>query len=430
MVAKALEGLKMVKTLSKDEYVSIYGILRTHWRQDVKTVTLSVLQRVERDPVIAPLLDSFRYASLHHSGHRFEAFDWQTTPQILLTDLVDEPRACISLKGERPSVQITLNLNCQSEVVKEKVDGKRRSVPKASDSSLADVSVSAEAFLDWAFVQAYLHLLGDIFEIINGQYGAAEHGAINHGDDFDRIHRDLLEPSFITWANLFGPELVARLGRERLLSAPAHQVWELPGGSIVLTVAASPLEQLEPEVQERIARVKAHLGILSPSERAAPEELAAFEARSAAAEAKMKGRIEEAFRQAREKTAAEMRRQAEGCVEGVRQFWGESLDFSPQSLEAVDRLIRTGFGHKADVETIATATQAFGAYVGEVVRRTLGGTWHDEEMKGQPVLLGVGRDSVRIEPFRAVSKRFEHSREREYALPIWYEQIRNRVKSH
>jgi hypothetical protein len=79
---------------------------------------------------------------------------------------------------------------------------------------------------------------------------------------------------------------------------------------MVLTIAASPLEQLEPGVQDRIAHVKAHLGILSPSERAAPEELAAFEARGAAAEAERKQRIEEAFRQAREKTAAEMQRQA------------------------------------------------------------------------------------------------------------------------
>ncbi len=420
----------MTKTLSTDKYVSVHGILRTRKHQDVKTTTLSVLQRVEQDRVFAPLLDSFRYASLHHSGRRFDAFDWQTTPQILLTDLVEEPRACISLKGERPDTQIVLNLNCQSEVVKERVDGKRRNVPKASDRSLAHVSVSAEALLDSAFVQAYLHLLGDIFEIINGQYGAAEHGAINHGNAFDRVHRDLLEPSYLAWANFFGPELAPRLGRDRLLSAPAHQVWELPGGSIVLTIAASPLEQLDPEAQERIARVKAHLGILSPSERAAPEELAAFEARSTAAEAEMKQRIKEAFRQAREKTAAEMQRQAEGCVEGVRRFWGVNLDFGPQSLAALDRLIQTGFGPHADDETIATAVQAFGAYSGEVVRRSLGGVWHDDEMKGQPVLLDVGKDSARVEPFRTVSKRFEHAREKEYALPSWYEQLRDQMGSH
>jgi hypothetical protein len=148
--------------------------------------------------------------------------------------------------------------------------------------------------------------------------------------------------------------------------------------------------------------------------------VAAFEARGAAAEAEMKRRVEEAFRQAREKTAAEMQRQAEGCVEGVRQFWGERLDFSPQSLAVVDRLIQTGFGPQPDEETIATAVQAFGAYMGEVVRRTLGGVWHDEEMKGQPILLNVGNHSIRIEPFRVVSERFGHRHGREDDLFAWY----------
>jgi hypothetical protein len=418
----------MVKRLSED--VNINGVLRTRQRQDVEATVHTVLQRVGSDPIFAPLFSSYIYASLHHYRPRFDPFDWQTTVHTLVSNLVDEPRASVYLKGPYPSARLSLDLNSENEIVKEKVDGKRRNVPKASDRSLASVSIRATYFSDLTFIQAYLDLLGDIFEIVDGEYGHAEHPAIRHGNDFDRIHRDLLKPSFVAWANFFGRELVARLGRERLRSAPAHQVWELPGGSIVLTIAASPLEQLEPEVQDRIARVKAHLGILSPSEQAAPEELAAFEARSTAAEAGMKQRIEEAFRQAREKTAAEMQRQAEGCVEGVRRFWGVNLDFGPQSLAALDRLIQTGFGPQAGDETITTAVQAFGAYVGEVVRRNLGGVWHDEEMKGQPVLLNVGRDSVRVEPFDAASKRFEHAHEKEYALPTWYEQIRDQVRSH
>lgn len=407
----------------------ISSILRTRQRQDVETTTQAVLERVGSDPVFAPLFNSYIYASLRHYRPRFDPFDWQTTPQILLADLVNEPRAGISLKGPYPSAVMALDLNCEDEIVKEKVDGKRRNVPKASDRSQVGVYASARYFADPAFVQAYLELFGDLFEIIRGEYGYAKHLSIRHGTDFDRIHRSLFEPSFITWANLFGPDLVVRLGRERLLDAPAFQVRELPGGSIMLTVAANPMEQLEPEVQKRISRVKAHLGILSPSERAAPEEFSAFVARSAVAEAEMKRRTEEAFRQAREKTAAEMQRQAEGCVEGVRQFWGESLDFTPQSLAVVDRLIRTGFGPQADYESIATAAQAFGAYAGEVVRRTFGGVWHDEEMRGQPVLLNVGKTSVRVEPFRVMSKRFEHGHEGESGLPTWYRKIGKQAKS-
>lgn len=406
----------------------ISSILRTHQPQEVQATTRAMLERVGGDPVFAPLLNSYIYATLHHYRPRFDPFDWQTTPQALLADLAGESRAGIILKGPYLSAQVHLHLNCENEIVKEKVGGKRRNVPKVSDTSQAKVSAGAANFTDPAFTQAYFRLLGDIFEIIGGEYGHADHIAIRYGTDFDRIHQNFFEPWFITWANLFGPGLVARLGRERLLSAPAYQVRELPGGSIVLTVAASPLEQLEPDVQERIARVKTHLGILSPSERAAPEELAAFEAHRAAAEAEMKRRIEEAFRQAREQTAAEMQRQAEGCVEGARQFWGERLDFSPKSLAVVDRLIRTGFSFQEDKETIHTAIQAFGAYVGEVVRRVLGGVWQDEEMKGQPVLLNVGKGSIRVEPFRAVSKRFEHRHEGEYELLTWYKKIRNQTE--
>ncbi len=411
----------MLTRLILDTNVS--GILRTHQQQGVQATTQAVLERVGGDPVFAPLLNSYIYATLHHYRPRFDPFDWQTTPQVLLADLAGEPRASIILKGPYLSAQVHLDLNCKNEIVKEKVDGKRRNVPKASDTSKASVDAGAANFTDPAFTQAYLHLLGDIFEIIGGEYGWAAHSAIRYGADFDRAHQDFFEPWFITWANLFSPGLVARLGRERLLSAPAYQVRELPGGSIVLTVAASPLEQLKPEVQERIAHVKAHLGILSPSERAAPEELAAFEARSVAAQAEMKRRIEEAFRQAREQTAAEMQRQAEGCVEGVRQFWGEHLDFSPQSLAVVDRLIRTGFRPEEDEETIATAVQAFGSYVGEVVRCTLGGVWHDEEMKGQPVLLNVGFQKARVEPFRVVHERFEQRYGDGVSLVAWYQRI-------
>ncbi len=416
----------MLKRLILDTDIS--SILRTRRRQDAEATTQAVLERVGKDPAFAPLVNSYIYSTLHHYRPKFGPFDWQTTPQALLTDLANEPRASLSLKGPDPGGHLALDLNCEDEIVKEKVDGKRRNVPKASDRSTAGIYASARHFVDPAFVQAYLDLAGDLFEIIEGEYGYSKHLSVRYGTNFDRIHQNFFEPWFITWANLFGPGLVARLGRERLLSAPAYQVRELPGGSIVLTVAASPLEQLEPDVQERIARVKTHLGILSPSERAAPEELAAFEARRAAAEAEMKRRIEEAFRQAREQTAAEMQRQAEGCVEGARQFWGERLDFSPKSLAVVDRLIRTGFRAQEDRETIHTAIQAFGAYVGEVVRRVLGGVWQDEEMKGQPVLLNVGKGSLRVEPVRAVSKRFEHRHEGEYELLTWYKKIRNQTE--
>lgn len=411
----------MLKRLILDTNIS--SVLRTRLRQDVEATTRSVLERAGGDPVFAPLLSSYIYATLHHYRPRTDPFDWQTTPQTLVADLANESRAGISLEGPYPSAQLHLDLNSENEIVKERVDGERRNVPKASDRSTASVIASARYFSHLAFAQSYLDLVGDLFVIIGGEYGYANHLSIRHGTDFDRIHRDFFEPSFITWANLFGPELVVRLGRERLLDAPAYQVRELPRGSIMLTVAASPMEQLKAEVQERISRVKTHLGILTPSERAAPEELARFETRGAAAQAKMTASVEEAFQLVREETAAEIKRQADGCVEGVRKFWGERLDFGSRSLAVVDRLIQTSFEPDADDKTIGAAVQAFGAYTGEVVRRSLGGVWHDEEMNGRPVLLNVGNHSVCVEPFCVVSKRFEHRNAREYDLFAWHGNI-------
>jgi len=406
---------------------NILGILRTRQRQDVPITTRAVLERMRRDPVFAPRIGKYVYATLHHHRPKSDPFDWHTTLSTLLVDLNGEPRAAVYLEsmGAGRTIAIDLTLNCNDEIVQEKVEGKRRKVPMSSETSTVSVSIKAWQFADPDFTRAYLDLLADLFEIIDGVYGEVEHTAIEHGNAFVRLRHDPLEPWFITWANFFGPDLVARLGRDRLLSAPAHEVRELPGGSIVLTVAASPLEQLEPHVQECIARVKQDLGILSPSERATPEELAAFEARHRAREEEMKRNIEEAFRRAREETAAEMRRQAEGCVEGVRRFWGETLDFSPESLQVIDRLIATGFSPQEDEETIRTAVQAFGAYVGEVVRRQMGGVWHDEEMRGQPVLLEVGRGKQRLKPFEAVRRRFqERGRVGGLTLVAWFEGLR------
>ncbi|MBI2939373.1 MAG: hypothetical protein HYY04_02960 [Chloroflexi bacterium] len=276
-----------------------------------------------------------------------------------------------------------------------------------SDRLLAGVSLRGSEFANPDGTKAYLDALCDLSVIIGGEYGWASHPAARVQSDFDRVRaNDPFEPWFVTWANLFGPSLVARFGRERFLTAPAYLVRELADGSFLLTTAASPLDELNPEAQDTIRRVKAHLGILSPSERATPEELAAFESRRSASEAEMKQRIEDAFRRQREELAAEMLRQAEGCVEGARRFWGKQLDYSPASLAVVDDLIATGFGPDESRDTVETATQAFGAYVGEVVRRRVGGEWRGGFGNERPILVIPRPTRREVSPFEAVQRRF------------------------
>lgn len=60
---------------------------------------------------------------------------------------------------------------------------------------------------------------------------------------------------------VFGPDRVARLGRERVLSAPAARVDALPYGGFCLQAAANPFVATPQDV-ERVAR---HLGMPLPS---------------------------------------------------------------------------------------------------------------------------------------------------------------------
>lgn len=402
----------------------IHGVIRTHRLQLVEDTARTALERIAADSVIAPLFKRYWHGTQHHYPRKRLPLDWQTMSATVLADLINEPRAIILLEKSYPnSITLELLLNCKEEIVKERVDGKVRSVPKASDTSTVALHADGHFFTAPNFSKAYLSLLSNLCEIIGGEYGWAEHGGIEHANEFDRVRSSFFEPSRITWANFLGPELVERLGRNRVLTTPAYHIRELSGGGVVLTVCASPLKQLQPEVQARIAQVKAHLGIRNPSELAAPEEVAAFEARMAARQAEMKQSVEDAFRQAREQTTVQMQRQAEGCVKGVQQFWRVRLDYSPQSLAVVDRLIATRIDPNEDAETIATAVQAFGAYVGEVVRRSLGGVWHDEEMKGRPILLQVGTQKQRLAPFFIVQDCFQHREQKSGTLEAWYQSL-------
>lgn len=64
----------------------------------------------------------------------------------------------------------------------------------------------------------------------------------------------------IYWANFFGPIYVEFFGREKLLSAPAYKVEELPEGGILLLTSASPLDWDNPETKEIERAVVEHLG--------------------------------------------------------------------------------------------------------------------------------------------------------------------------
>jgi hypothetical protein len=398
----------MVLELQWDLFVAGGSLTRQPLVVDLALSKL--LADVAQETPLTTYLDSYTYTALHLRQQQRMAFEWQSTPLELTEKFQNEARLSLLLinRKRKPDVYLHLCLNSEDEIVTERVEGRKRKVPKASDSSRVSMTADTYLFQDMTFTRAYINTASHAFIHTQGYYGRYSHARVQYDNDMDRVYGDRFMPRYITWCNLFGPALVEQLGRQRILNAPAHEVVELAGGGIMVLACANPLDELQPEVQERIAAIKQHLGILSPSERATPEERAAFEARTAQGQAKMKERIATAFREANEQTASEMVRLAEGCVRGVRHIWDLELDFSPASLQLVDEIIQHGFAAEEDEDTIEQAVVALGSYVGEVIRRWQGGKWRDVHFNGVPTLTAIGSQRRELNPFHLIRQRLKN----------------------
>ena len=69
-------------------------------------------------------------------------------------------------------------------------------------------------------------------------------------DGFDRIYE-------VFWLNVFGPKLVESVGRERMLSTPAHRVEELSNGAVLLVTWPTAANFASDEA--RLAQARAHV---------------------------------------------------------------------------------------------------------------------------------------------------------------------------
>ncbi|HEX5754187.1 MAG TPA: hypothetical protein VFZ09_48845 [Archangium sp.] len=85
-------------------------------------------------------------------------------------------------------------------------------------------------------------------------------GAPNFGRDDETEYRDGFDKIYeVFWLNVFGPKLVETVGRERMLSTPAHRVEELPNGSILLVTWPTVADFASKEARLAQARAHAHL---------------------------------------------------------------------------------------------------------------------------------------------------------------------------
>ncbi|RUO91229.1 hypothetical protein D7Y11_21030 [Corallococcus sp. AB018] len=79
-------------------------------------------------------------------------------------------------------------------------------------------------------------------------YGRDEESSLRDG--FDKVYE-------LSWLNVFGPKLVDTVGRERMLSTPAHRVEELPNGSVLLVLRPAAADFASDEA--RVAQARAHV---------------------------------------------------------------------------------------------------------------------------------------------------------------------------
>ncbi|WPB72718.1 hypothetical protein KYC5002_27060 [Archangium violaceum] len=80
----------------------------------------------------------------------------------------------------------------------------------------------------------------------------------NFGRDDETRRRDGFDKVYeVFWLNVFGPKLVDAVGRERVLSTPAHRVEELPNGSVLLVTWPTAADFASEKA--RLAQARAHV---------------------------------------------------------------------------------------------------------------------------------------------------------------------------
>jgi hypothetical protein len=93
--------------------------------------------------------------------------------------------------------------------------------------------------------------------------------------------------------------------------------------------------------------------------------------------------------------------QSQLAVKTAKMAWQESLDFSDDSLDAMERILtkthattRKGPGEAPTEEEVTDASRMWGVYVGEVIRRFYGGQWSSTEGGAQLGLSGTTTNPI------------------------------------
>ncbi|NRD59515.1 hypothetical protein [Corallococcus exiguus] len=117
---------------------------------------------------------------------------------------------------------------------------------------------NCRAFVD--MVRAWAGRYPVAYAMANGLADSQMSGAPYFGREERAARRDGFDKIYeVCWLNVFGPNLVESVGRERMLSTPAHLVEELPNGSILLVLWPTAAEFASEEARVVQARAHVHL---------------------------------------------------------------------------------------------------------------------------------------------------------------------------
>ncbi|WP_163787328.1 hypothetical protein [Myxococcus vastator] len=230
---------------------------------------------------------------------------------------------------------------------------------------------------------------------------------VSRRDGFDKVYE-------VCWLNIFGPRLVEGVGRERMLSTPAHLVEELPNGSVLLVLRPTAADFASEEA--RAAQTRAHVHLrpdldfdtvlntlrersaalapvephflpdLAPLLSRLPDEFANSERQRRIAElnafrppapeewlpAALPSDVENA-----ERARSHYDDLSEGLMAALHTKVPGLTEETPESLTDLDFYFwKENFPERYTRELIDSHTApALGAYLGRVLVRRLGGTW-------------------------------------------------------
>jgi hypothetical protein len=86
---------------------------------------------------------------------------------------------------------------------------------------------------------------------------------------------------------------------------------------------------------------------------------------------------------------------AQLAVDAARDVEHVELDYSPQSLAEVDRILGKFHAEKLRADQMGETIFSFGCYVGEILVRHLGGSWQMPE-RGFLARLGLGDSNLMV----------------------------------